>query len=73
MPVSFWIISVLVFILTAAISLSAAARHYAKKIGKEWKRQQSLNTLTLIRAGLPLCLILTVLIMSAIRYFLYQA
>ena len=71
MPLSFWIISVIVFFATAFTGVSAAIRYYRKELKHEWSRQPVLNAMTIVRAALPLCLVITTVVMLGIRYLFY--
>jgi hypothetical protein len=71
MPASFWIISVLVFLLVAFVSVKNALAFYKRTFKKEWQLQRKLNMMTVIRGALPICLVITVLIMLAVKYMFY--
>jgi hypothetical protein len=72
MPASFWIISVLVFALVTYISVKNAIRFYKRTFKQEWQAQRPLNMMTVVRGALPLCLVITVLIMLVVKYLFYS-
>lgn len=71
MPVSFWIIAVLVFITVSTVSISAASTFYRKKEKQAWERQRGLTTMTLLRGALPLCAVATMIIMLCVKSIFY--
>jgi hypothetical protein len=71
MPASFWIIAVLVFLFITWFSVRRAVSFYKRTFKEEWQMQRPLNMMTVIRGALPLCLVVTVLIMLAVKLLFY--
>lgn len=70
MPVSFYIIAAIVFAIIASVFYREAVKYDKKEIsGKE--RRPDLNRLGVLRPVLPLSLLVTVLLMLAVRYLFY--
>ena len=71
MPNSFWFISIAIFILTVRICIPPVVRYYKKESGKEWEKSRRLSIITILRGGLPVCALLTIVIMLAIKFLFY--
>lgn len=71
MPVSFWMISILVFIAVSIISVLAAYKFYRKELKQEWEQQKILNSMTLLRGALSICTIVTIIIMLCVKGIFY--
>jgi len=69
MPVSFYIIGAIVFSLIASVFYREAVNYDKKISGKE--RKPDISRLGVLRPVLPLSLVITVLLMLAVRYFFY--
>jgi hypothetical protein len=71
MPASFWLISSLVFITITFLTVPVTIRYYRKELGREWDRQRWLNIATLLRGAIPLCVLLTAVIIVGVRFVFY--
>jgi cytochrome c oxidase assembly factor CtaG len=67
---SFYIISVIVFVMVAFVFYREAVK-YAKKVISGEDRKPNISRLGVLRPVLPLSLVVTVLIMLAVRYLFY--
>lgn len=71
MATSFWVISIIVFTITVLICIPPVIRYYKKESGKSWERDRKLSIITILRGGLPVCALLTIGIMLAMKFFFY--
>lgn len=71
MPNSFWFISIAIFILTVLICIPPVVRYYKKESGKAWEKSRPLSIITILRGGLPVCALLTIVIMLAVKFLFY--
>ena len=70
MPVSFYVISIIVFMIIAFLFYREAAAYAKKEVSQnEWKRD--IGILGVLRPVLALSLVATVLIMLAVQYLFY--
>lgn len=71
MPASFWIISIAIFIITVLICIPPVIRNYKKELGKELERNNTMSIITTLRGGLPICALITIVIMLVIKSLFY--
>ena len=70
MSVSFYLIAALIFSIVAFIFYREAVK-YDKKVVSGEERKPNINRLGVLRPVLPLSLLVTVLVMLAVRYLFY--
>jgi hypothetical protein len=71
MPLSFRIISAILFVIVSSVSIFMLIRHYRKELKHEWQQQKPLNVTMLLRGAVPLCVVITAAIMLAVRYIFF--
>ncbi len=70
MPASFYIIGAIVFAVIASVFYREGV-NYVKKETPDQQRKPNMSRLGVLRPVLPLSLVVTVLVMLAVRYFFY--